>query len=116
MNRLPLEARDLSRASVGLFSGAPMVMVSTGQDLGSELFLNLVDSFSIAQNSLENDRLKNAEGEYFRGSCWEIKHSFFPSESELQASDSCLVVIAEQNVMAVLKKVVHELHFFLGSV
>lgn len=75
-----------------------------------------MDSFYVAHNSLENNKIKNAAGEFFRSSSWEIKHLFFLIKSELQAADSRFIVIAEQNLMAVLIKVIHELHLFLGSV
>lgn len=74
-----------------------------------------MDSFYVELNSLENDKVKNAEGEFLGGRSWEIKHSFSLIKSELQAADSRFIVIAEQNLMAVLIKVVHELHLFLGS-
>lgn len=59
--------------------GAPVAMVSTGRVLGRQLFLILVEletfsnsSFSVPQNSQENDKVENAEGKFLSGgSFWE---------------------------------------------
>lgn len=93
----------------------PLVMVT--QIKTPESAVSKFGAFILCCTEFPGKRqVRNAEGEFLGGSSWEIKHSFVLIKSELQAADSCFIVIAEQNLMAVLIKVIHELHLLLGSV
>lgn len=62
---------------------------------------NLLASLSVAKNSLENDKVENADGEFLQESFWEKKPLPFSLQSQNcgtpPSSDSHLIVTAKQD-------------------
>lgn len=121
IKRLPLEARDLScvfwgpqqprpalpahlppRSPQAAWSRSPQI--STLGIVGSQI---CQIHFQL-KSFLENHKVKNVDGEFLRGSFWGKHASVFHykagSVEPPPSSDSCLIVMAEQNLMAVLQK------------
>lgn len=107
MDRLCRRARDVFWATSGASAAATIRSGAPPGDgwLRSAPWAvsNLLASFSVAKNSLENDKVKNADGEFFPESLGGGGRKSIPFSLQSlncgtpPASDSCFVVTAEQN-------------------